>query len=182
MKPGESFLQQPVRSLQTMLRVIADDDDALPTVIPDGIYGQQTIQAVNAFQTKYNLPITGVTDQSTWEQIVKIYEGTLIRIDKAEPIEVIIDPGKVFRKGEQGPYIFLLQSILTQLSFDSQLIPRPNHTGVLDDATANSLRAFQRLSTLPETGELDKITWRHLAKQFALSAHHAETQTLRNKI
>ena len=66
MKPGESFVEQPIRSLQTMLRVIAEDDRRLPTVVPDGIYGPSTMTAVTAFQRLYGLPITGITDQPTW--------------------------------------------------------------------------------------------------------------------
>ena len=50
MRPGESFVSQPVRSLQTMLRVLAEDDEELLALIPDGIYGSQTRQAVSAFQ------------------------------------------------------------------------------------------------------------------------------------
>ena len=66
MKPGESFVEQPIRSLQTMLRVIAEDDPRLPDLVPDGIYGQTTMQAVTAFQRLYGLPITGIADQNTW--------------------------------------------------------------------------------------------------------------------
>lgn len=173
MKPNDSFIEQPIRSLQMMLRVIAEDDKTSPSIVPDGIYGQETINAVNAFQRKNGIPITGITDQYTWEAIVQSYEDALIRIDKAEPIEIIMDPGQVFRKGDSSPYIYLLQSILTQLSMDAPSIQRPDHTGILDDITFLSLLEFQRLSGLPETGELDKITWKHIVKQFALSAHHA---------
>ena len=172
MRPAESFIGQPIRSLQTMLRVIAEDDGGLPTVVPDGIYGQQTINAVNAFQRRFGLPITGITDQTTWDRIVQEYDLALIRVGKAEPIEVIMDPGQVFSRGDEGPYIFLLQSILTQLSFDTPSIIRPEHTGVLDSKTAQSLSEFQRLAGLPQTGELDKITWKYLSKQFTLNAHH----------
>ena len=48
MRPNESFVGQPVRSLQTMLRVIAEQDGALPSVVPDGIYGNDTVAAVTA--------------------------------------------------------------------------------------------------------------------------------------
>ena len=42
MRPTETFLGQPIRSLQTMLRVLAEfDADYLP-LIPDGIYGAET--------------------------------------------------------------------------------------------------------------------------------------------
>ena len=47
MRPGESFLNQSVRSLQTMLQVVSMADPRLPTVIPDGIFGPTTRRAVS---------------------------------------------------------------------------------------------------------------------------------------
>lgn len=172
MRPTESFVGQPVRSLQTMLRVIAEDDGKLPNVIPDGIYGPTTMAAVSAFQRRNGLPVTGITDQQTWQTIVNAYEPALIRIDKAEPIEIVMNPGEVFRRGDANAYIFLLQSILTQLSLDHPQINAPAHTGILDFETSQSIRQFQKLSNLPESGELDKITWKHLSRQFTLNAVH----------
>lgn len=171
MKPGESFVEQPIRSLQTMLRVIAEDDRRIPTVVPDGIYGPSTTNSVTAFQRLYGLPTTGITDQVTWEQIFVIYEEALIRVDQATPIEIIMDPGEVFRLGDSNAYIYLLQSILVQLSNDNPTIVTPEHNGVFDELTSESLSGFQLLAGLPITGELDKITWKHLVKQFTLSAN-----------
>jgi len=85
MRPGESFIEQPVRSLQTMLRVLSEDDKRLPTIVPDGIYGPTTTNAVAAFQRREGLPSTGVTNQETWNAIVENYEPALIRIGKAQP-------------------------------------------------------------------------------------------------
>ena len=48
MRPPESFVGQPIRSLQTMLRVIAENDPSHPTLVPDGIYGPETVDAVAA--------------------------------------------------------------------------------------------------------------------------------------
>ena len=175
MRPGESFVEQPVRSLQTMLRVLSKDDPRLQTVVPDGVFGPATMNAVSTFQRQNGLPVTGVADQATWEQIVLNYEPALIRIGKAQPIEIILDPGQVFRLGDSGPYIYLLQSMLTQLSKDHPTISPPGHSGIIDDATASSLSAFQELSNLPITGEFDKITWKHLVHQFTLNAHHNKT-------
>lgn len=175
MRPVESFVEQPVRSLQMMLRVLAEDDSRLPTVIPDGIYGPSTMHAVSAFQRQNGLPVTGITDQRTWDAIVEIYEIAIIRVGKAEPIEIILDPGQVFRKGDNSPYIYLLQSILTQLSNDHPSITPPTHSGIMDECTVQSLSDFQKLAALPETGEFDKIVWKHLVKQFTLNAHHNAT-------
>lgn len=170
MKPAESFIGQSVRSLQTMLRVIARDRSWAPDIVPDGIYGQDTLSAVSAFQRQFGLPVTGVTDQETWEAIVDEYEEALIRVGKAEPIEILLNPGQVFRRGDRSPYLYLAQSMLTVLSEEYFNLQRPDHTGVLDGITEESLADFQILSGLPSTGELDKKTWKHLTKHFALSA------------
>ena len=171
MKPGESFVGQPVRSLQTMLRISAEDDLRLPTVVPDGIYGQSTMQAVSVFQRIYGLPVTGIVDEETWNQIVSVYEPASIRLGPAEPIEILFEPGQVFRIGDQNAYIYLLQSLLTQLSTENPTINRPEHSGIFDNPTSEALAAFQVLAGLPPTGELDRITWKYLSKQFTLSAH-----------
>ena len=154
-----------------MLRVLAEDDSRQPTVIPDGIYGPSTTQAVAAFQRSQGIPATGITDKQTWDRIVQEYEPARIRIGKAESIEVLLEPNQVFRRGDSSPYIYLLQSMLTQLSRDHTMIIPPGHTGILDEDTSVSLAAFQRLAALPETGNLDRITWKNLVHQFTLNAH-----------
>lgn len=182
MRPPESFIEQPVRSLQTMLRVLAEDDPKLPTVIPDGIYGQTTMAAVTEFQRRESLPLTGITDLITWNRIVEQYELALIRLDSAEPIQIIMDPGEVFRLGDEGPYIFLAQSLLIWLSKDHDTIIEPEHTGCYDLPTQSAVAAFQTLAGLPETGELDKITWKHLSRHFSLNAHHnSNRQVISNR-
>ena len=170
MKPAESFIEQPIRSLQTMLRIISEDNKQLPSVIPDGIYGPATMNSVTAFQRIYELPITGITDQNTWEKIAEVYEDALVRIGPAESIEIILEPGEIFQTGDSNAYIYLLQSILIQLAKDNPTIPPPYHNGVLDNLTSEALAAFQILAGLPATGVLDKKTWKYLSKQFTLSA------------
>lgn len=170
MRPNESFVEQPVRSLQTMLRVIAEDDPSLPILIPDGIYGPATMIAVTAFQRREGIPITGIADNHTWDQIVAAYEPALIRVGKAEPIEILLEPGQIIIFGESNPYVYLLQAMLAQLSQEYREILLPGLSGILDNDTAESLRAFQRLSGLPDTGTLDRITWQHLVRQFTLNA------------
>lgn len=177
MRPGESFVQQPVRSLQTMLRVIAEDDPRLPTVIPDGIYGPSTMIAVTAFQRREGIPVTGIADEGTWAQVVAAYEPALVRVGKAEPIEILLEPGQVILAGERSPYIYLTQGILAQLSNDHVDIIYPELTGVLDEITSNSLKGFQGLAGLPQTGTLDRITWQNLARQFTLNTAHNSSST-----
>ncbi len=172
MKPGESFIRQPIRSLQTMLRVIAEDDNTLPTVVPDGIYGPTTMAAVTEIQRQEGLPLTGITDIVTWERIYLRYEDALVRVDRAEPIEIILEPGQVFVLGDESPYIYLAQSMLIWLSRDQPDMVPPDHTGTYDNSTACAVEIFQKAAGLEQTGNLDKITWKHLSRHFTLNAHH----------
>ena len=172
MRPPESFVVQPVRSLQTMLRILAKVDSRIPFVIPDGKYGPATMQTVSAFQRINDIPVTGVTDQVTWEKIVQAYESAIIEVEEAESIEILLEPHQVFRRGDVSPYLYLAQSMLTQLSLDHISIPVPEHTGTLDEFTVASILAFQKLADLPATGELDRMTWKHLSHHFTLNAHH----------
>ena len=172
MRPGESFVEQPIRSLQTMLRVIAQDDPRLPALVPDGIYGPSTMIAVTAFQRRAGIPVTGIADENTWDQIVAAYEPALIRVGKATPIEILLEPKQVIILGESSPYVYLLQGMLAQLSKDHPDILLPGFDGILDPDTSSSLKGFQRLAGLPVTGTLDRITWHHLVRQFTLNAAH----------
>ena len=171
MRPDESFVSQPIRSLQTMLRVLSEDDPSLPPLVPDGIYGPETVTAVSAFQRRNGLSATGNADQLTWEAIVRAYEPALIRVGKASPIEIIMDPGKVYALGDSSPYLYLMQSMLLFLSQLHPSIETPSHSGTLDSSTSEALAGFQLLAGLPPTGELDKITWKYLVNQFTLNAN-----------
>lgn len=171
MRPNGSFISQPIRSLQTMLRVIAENDDRQPSVVPDGIYGTNTVTAVSAFQRRAGLPVTGVTDQNTWDAIIAAYEPALVEIGEAEPLNIILNPGQVIRRGEKNPNVYLVQAILIVLSEHYASITPPSMTGILDIPTSDSLSSFQQLALLPMTGELDKHTWKHLALHYPMAAN-----------
>ena len=170
MKPNESFVGQPVRSLQAMLRVLAEDDRRLPTVVPDGIYGTTTANAILAIQRREGIPATGVADQRTWDTIVENYEPALIRIGKAQPIQIVLDPGQILKSGDTSPYILLVQSMLSHLATEHATIEPPTFSGMIDPETEKSIVSFQRLAGLPITGDLDKISWNHLVRHFSSSA------------
>ena len=175
MRPPESFIGQPIRSLQTMLRVIAEDDPTHPAVIPDGIYGPETMAAVSHFQRRHGLGVSGITDQDTWEAIFAHYEEAMIRVGEAEPIYILLEPGEVLASGSDHPHIYLVQGILQALSDTYESISQPSHTGILDSVTADSLASFQRLNRIPMTGTLDKTTWR------ALALHYPQAAAIRKK-
>lgn len=169
MRPNESFISQPIRDLQTMLRVLAQDNPDYPDLIPDGIYGPETVKAVSFFQRRHGLPVTGITDQDTWDAIVLVQAPARTRQIRAQPLYILLKPGEVIHRGQNHPNLYLIQAILMLLSQVYDSIAPPSQSGFLDAPTADSIASFQALSELPMTGEVDKITWKHLALQYPLA-------------
>ena len=176
MRQPESFIGQPIRSLQTMLRVIAENDPSHERIIPDGIYGPETVSAIATFQRIHGLPATGVTDNRTWDTIVEIYELALIEQQDAYPLQIILNPKQVIRRGERHPHLYLVQAMLTVLAEVYESIGMPSSSGILDEATSDALSSFQAVSGLPMTGHLDKHTWHHLVLQYPLAANLQSNQ------
>lgn len=169
MKPASSFLSQPVRSLQTMLRTIAK---AMPEdysdLIPDGIYGPQTRQAVVRFQQQHELPATGITNQITWERISAVYQRIRPEVLSTHPLHVKLMACEDILPGEVYSCLYLVQAMLLAIANRYGCLPVPPMSGMLDSGTMEAISGFQRLSGLPVTGRPDKTTWKHLVLQFTL--------------
>lgn len=66
---------QEVKSIQEYLNRIAQNYPLIPKVSQDGVYGENTQEAVKVFQGVFNLPETGVVDYATWYKISDVYVG-----------------------------------------------------------------------------------------------------------
>ena len=66
---------EPVITIQEQLNRIAQNYPGIPTVTVDGIYGSATAESVRAFQSIFNLPVSGIVDFPTWYKISQIYVG-----------------------------------------------------------------------------------------------------------
>jgi len=62
-----------------------------------------------------------------------------------------------------------LQRYLRQLSYDEASIPLPPIDGIFDTRTEEALREFQRLRSLPVTGNADLDTWERLYRDYRSS-------------
>lgn len=163
---SNDYANRPVRSLQTMLRILFQQDEAAPVIIPDGIFGPQTEAAVSYFQKKNKLPVTGVADFATWDKLVPLYEAALLEQGPSEPLILVLNPNQVIRAGEWNYHLFLIQAILAVLAEIHKDFPRVPVSGVLDPETAKSISCFQKVTGLPVTGEIDKSTWQQLARHY----------------
>ena len=176
MKPGESFVGQPIRSLQTMLRTIAQVDPNQITVIPDGVYTSQTADAVRSFQENNGIPATGVANQDTWDRIVAAYRPAMIETSPAEPVFITLNPGQTFSPGQRHHHINLVQAMLVLLAQAYPGFPLVAFTGVFDPQTEEAIRTLQILSGLDPTGVLDKQTWKELVLHHGAAADRLERE------
>lgn len=64
-----------VRQVQEQLDTIAGVYSKIPRITADGVYGDNTAEAVRQFQSIFKLPVTGVIDFATWYKISQIYVG-----------------------------------------------------------------------------------------------------------
>ena len=152
MMTEEQYVGQPIRSLQTMLRTIAHADETLVRLVPDGIYGPNTVQAVREFQRQQELPVTGETDNATWDQIVAVYTRKSPAVLPAAPV-----------------HLFLMQAMLQALGRFFVNAPAVRATGVHDAASVAAVRWLQKLSGLPQTGAIDQTTWAYLSGLYTLT-------------
>ena len=78
-----------VAYLQIYLNDIASVNDRINPFVIDGIFGENTKQAVEEFQEAYNLPVDGVVGQETWNKILEVY---LQDVRKLADLDINNDP------------------------------------------------------------------------------------------
>lgn len=147
-----------IREIQGMLRGISYYNPAIPRIMPDGIYGDATRDAVRDFQQYYGLRQTGEVNLATWQktaEVLRELNGTT-----PEPLNVFPQTkGAVILPGDEGFPVMVIQLILHELSGKGGEIPNCRMTGVFDQATLRSLQPFQKLCGLPVMSSVDCRTW-----------------------
>lgn len=162
----DPILNAPIRSLQRMLREIGMIDTDIPLIIPDGIYGDQTKDAVKAFQRKHKLPITGIADEETFYLIASVYDSVAPELRRAQVPFRQFPLGLVVKAGETSPYVSEIQQQFHYLAGNYQEFKPVQETGTLDPETQENLRLIQRVSELPETGFLDATTYAYVIRLY----------------
>lgn len=157
-----------IRDLQTFLRKISQYNNSVLSVIPDGIFGQQTEDSVKSFQTAYNLPVTGIADYPTWIKITSVHQTILENERNPDVLEAIPIYELPINPGDESPYIYLIQGMINVLSAINNAFLPLEITGVHDAATVNAIKKIQELSGTPKKGTVDKATWNNIAGIYSM--------------
>ena len=130
----------------------------------DGDYGDRTVNAVKAFQTKNGLTADGVCGDST---LKKLNSDDAITAKGSTTVE--LNTSQTLQKGDNGAQVKALQNALKKLGY---------YTNSLDSdygyRTAEAVSAFQRANGLTVNGVANPATLRKLVSSSAISKAEAD--------
>ena len=155
-----------IYELQSFLRYIARFVSGIESVEPDGIYGPETKKAVEDFQRKAGLAVTGTADFETWTKIVELYDD-LYRKHKF-PQKIAGYPPEIphLKEGDDFEEIYLLQIMLRRIAKIYKNIEAPDLTGVYDKKTSRAVEDFSRLYGRESHGKVDRELWNILVDTY----------------
>ena len=93
--PGTVTASSPpgvIRIVQYYLRRIAEDDENIPLVEADGVFGPETREAIMAFQKAEGLPVTGTVPPPAWFALVQRYNELAALLEHQEDFGTAITP------------------------------------------------------------------------------------------
>lgn len=155
-----------VVTVQYFLTLLGQFVEFLPIITIDGIYGNATANAVSAFQRYKSLTITGETDERTWEMLYSAYKGVVDYLDLKNQLQSVTTepyPGVTLRRGDVGASVRVFKNYLSYIAKVFYDIPAVAQNNVFDLRTQNAVREFQRIFSLPQTGQVDETTWNTIA-------------------
>lgn len=157
-----------VRNVQYLLSYLSEFYNTIPPVAIDGIYGPATTAAVSAFQSTFELPVTGEVDFATWDVLYRTYLGFLATIP-FQYVEgnILPYPGVPLRLGSQDDSVRVLQEYLNFIASRIPEIPSVSPTGYFGEQTQNAVLAAQGFLGLPQNGTVGSATWSAVAELYS---------------
>ena len=147
-----------------MLNRIGRNYPAIPRVYPvDGIYGENTEDAVRTFQRVFNLTPDGIVGEATWYKISFIYSSVKRLAELYGEGELLSDIPNQFIEplsvGSSGELVTLLQYFINVIAkFYTQVDEIPI-TGRFGEETREQVTNFQRIYGIAADGVVGRETW-----------------------
>ena len=153
-----------VRLIQQRLNRIGRNFPAIPKINPvDGVFGEQTENAVKAFQRVFNLNPDGVVGSATWYKISFIYTSVRKLSELYGESESLSDIPTQFVEplelGDSGSRVRLLQYYINVLSAFYNELSEVREDGQFGEETRQQVLNFQRVFGLTQDGIVGIGTW-----------------------
>lgn len=164
-----------VQLVQYFLSVIGAYYPEIPVIADDGIFGEQTEQAVIAAQKLFGLTPDGIIGPATWDAIYSSYLSIVqANPGLTTPEGVPVFPGRIMIEGMSGADVEQAQEFLAFLSGVYPEIPEIPVTGYFGERTRDAVIAAQELFGLTVTGTIGPATWDVLARQYETATRGAQ--------
>ena len=149
-----------VSNLQYCLNYLSAFYGAIPEIPIDGIFGQDTENAVRAAQNVFGLTPDGVVGEITWNAIYNAYRGIIEGLpNKFTEGLTIPYPGYLLRIGAESEVVRVMQEYLNYIASVLDEVPSVSPTGYFGPQTQQSVIALQELLGLVPNGVVGAITW-----------------------
>ena len=168
MRSTEPQINESVFSLQTLLREIAQRDERIPLVIPDGRFNIQTENAVKEFQRYNNLLVDGIVDNDTWDALIRVHEDLVQEVYLPEIVCLNELTDKRIKLDEFADCLFVIQAMLHILALRFPNLPDLEISGQHKEDSVNIIKEIQRISGLEPTGEIDLKTYNAIARLYEI--------------
>ena len=160
-----------VKYIQVWLNRISGNFPAIPKIpAADGIFDSATEAAVRKFQQVFGLEVTGVVNAATWYRITYIYTSVkrLAELDSEGVRFEEISPqfAEELRIGMQSIEVSMLQYYLAVIGAYYEAVIPVEITGYFGEQTERSVKSFQRVFGLPQTGVVDRATRNDLYRAY----------------
>ena len=170
-----------VKYIQVWLNRISGNFPAIPKIpAADGIFDSATEAAVRKFQQVFGLEVTGVVNAATWYRITYIYTSVkrLAELDSEGVRFEEISPqfAEELRIGMQSIEVSMLQYYLAVIGAYYEAVIPVEITGYFGEQTERSVKSFQRVFGLPQTGVVDRATRNDLYRAYEGIAESVPSQ------
>ena len=187
LRRGDS--SQDVLTIQRQLNRIGRNYPAIGRINdPNGIFGQDTEDAVRAFQRIFNLTEDGVVGKATWYKIKSIWSAVK-RLAEVQSEGITQDDVRLIYPrqlalGDTGDAVRDLQYFLSVIAFFDPRIPDVTVDGSFGPATEAAVQAIQRQAGLAEDGIVGRATWNAITDTYsnALNSIRGEYGELADEI
>lgn len=150
-----------IKEIQRFLRVISDRvNPNIPRVSIDGIYGQETFEAVSVFQEIYGLAKTGTVDRETFELLYLLHDSAIR--EKNTSNYIITNEGFPLKLGSQGNDVINLHLYITELEKTYADIGSVGKGSYFNTQTQNAVINLEKIFNMKASGEVSAILYQRI--------------------
>ena len=161
-------MDDAVFEAQSYLRNIGRLDSDISTVVPDGIFAEETTNAVKSFQKKYGLEESGAINFDTWEKIKEKNSEAVFAASEPVQIVNITNDDLPLVKGNDSTLVYTLHLMLNNVASQYDNFTALPLQSLFDENTEREVMRWQRVISHTESGQVDKVTWNNLAEFYLL--------------